>query len=280
MNAQAKPLVIMVAPNGARRTKADHPALPTTAAELAETAAACLDAGAAAIHLHVRDAQARHVLDAELYREAIAAVRARTGAAMAVQITTESMGRYSPTEQMDLVRKLRPAAVSMALRELLTGGEAGPSAFYAWASDNRIAVQHILYDHADLDRFAELRRRGLRPESRPQLLFVLGRYALNQESRPQDLDAFLEGLDHHGLRNEAVWSVCAFGRGETAALAAAIEGGGHVRVGFENSLWNADGSVARDNAERVAAIAALARRIGRPVASGPEAREILGITAA
>lgn len=280
MNAQAKPLVIMVAPNGARRTKADHPALPTTAAELAATAAACLDAGAAAIHLHVRDAQGRHVLDAELYREAIAAVRARTGAAMAIQITTESVGRYSPTEQMDLVRKLRPAAVSMALRELLTGGEAGPSAFYIWASDQRIAVQHILYDRADLDRFAELRRRGLRPESRPQLLFVLGRYALNQESRPQDLDAFLEGLDHHGLRDEAVWSVCAFGRGETAALAAAIEAGGHVRVGFENSLWNADGSVARDNAERVATIADLAKRIGRPVASGPEAGEILGISAA
>ncbi len=51
--------------------------------------------------------------------------------------------------------------------------------------------------------------------------------------------------------------VCAFGHGETAALAAALKAGGKARVGFENSLWNADGSLARDNAERVAAIAAL-----------------------
>jgi len=280
MNAETQPLVIMVAPNGARRTKADHPALPITAAELADTAAACLDAGAAAIHLHVRDAQARHVLDVGLYREAVAAVRAKAGADMVVQVTTEAVGRYSPAEQMELVRTLRPAAVSVALRELLAGGEAGPAAFYRWASDRGVSIQHILYDRADLDRFAELRQRGLMPAPRPQLLFVLGRYALNQESSPADLDIFLEGLDHHGLKGDAVWSVCAFGRGETAALAAAIEAGGHVRVGFENSLWNTDGSVASDNAERVAAIVALARRAGRNVASAMEARRILGLTAA
>ncbi|MDZ4135170.1 MAG: 3-keto-5-aminohexanoate cleavage protein, partial [Paracoccaceae bacterium] len=51
--------------------------------------------------------------------------------------------------------------------------------------------------------------------------------------------------------------LCAFGAAETACLAAAFAQGGKARVGFENSLWHADGSLARDNAERVAAIAAL-----------------------
>ena len=74
-----------------------------------------------------------------------------------------------------------------------------------------------------------------------------------------------------------MWSVCAFGRGQTSALAAAIALGGHVRVGFENSLWNADGRMAHDNAERVAAIADLAGMTGRPLASGHRARAILGI---
>lgn len=280
MNPETDPLVIMVAPNGARRTKVDHPALPITDEELAETAAACVHAGSTAIHLHVRDAEARHVLDAGLYRDAVAAVRARVGAGMVIQVTTEAVGRYSPEEQMELVRTLRPAAVSVALRELLTGGEAGPAAFYCWASDHNVSIQHILYDRADLDRFAELRQRGLMPGARPQLLFVLGRYALNQESRPEDLDIFIEGLDDHGLHGEAVWSICAFGRGETAALASAIRAGGHVRVGFENSLWNADGSIARDNAERVSAIAAEARRIGRRIASAAEAGRILGVATA
>jgi uncharacterized protein (DUF849 family) len=269
----------MVAPNGARRTKADHPALPMTAAELADTAAACLAAGAAAMHVHVRDEAGAHVLDAGRYAEAIAAIRDRTDGQMLVQVTTEAVGRYSPSEQIDLVRRLHPAAVSVALREILGAGETAASAFFSWAAGEGISVQHILYDGADLDRFAERHHRGdLGDIARPQLLFVLGRYAPDQESRPEDLDVFLHGLERHGLSASAVWSVCAFGRGETSALAAALALGGHVRVGFENSLWNADGQIARDNADRVAAIAAVARTTGRPLASARQARATLGIS--
>ena len=47
---------IMVAPNGARLGKADHPALPVTIAEIVACAAACWHAGAGGIHAHVRDA--------------------------------------------------------------------------------------------------------------------------------------------------------------------------------------------------------------------------------
>jgi len=270
------PVLIMVAPNGARRTRADHPALPMTALELAETAAACAEQGACAIHAHVRDASGRHVLDAGLYREAIAAIRARVGDGMVVQITTEAVGRYAPAEQQALVRELRPGAVSVGLREILAGGEDEGCAFLRWAGQEGIAVQHILYDREDLDRFADLRRRSPLGAARPRLLFVLGRYAPDQESSPRDLDVFLDGLKRHEL-DDAIWMVCAFGRGETAALAAAIAAGGHARVGFENSLWNADGSLARDNAERVAAIAGLARKAGRAPANADQARSILGI---
>ena len=68
-------LMLAVAPNGARKTREDHPALPLSPAELADTSAACRDAGACMIHLHVRDAQQQHSLDPELYRVAIAAIR-------------------------------------------------------------------------------------------------------------------------------------------------------------------------------------------------------------
>ncbi len=111
--------MIMVAPNGARRGKADHPALPLTAAELAADAKACALAGAAAIHLHVRDAAGGHALDPGLYRAATAAVRAAAGPDLVVQITTEAVGRFSPAEQMACVRALTPEAVSIALRELV-----------------------------------------------------------------------------------------------------------------------------------------------------------------
>ena len=55
---------LMVAPNGARRLKKDHPAVPLTINETVETAKACYKEGAEAIHLHVRDKNGQHVLDA------------------------------------------------------------------------------------------------------------------------------------------------------------------------------------------------------------------------
>ncbi|MEO0829677.1 MAG: 3-keto-5-aminohexanoate cleavage protein, partial [Pseudomonadota bacterium] len=61
--------------------------------------------------------------------------------------------------------------------------------------------------------------------------------------------------EHQGVLN-LDWMVCAFGPAETACLAYAADRGGKMRVGFENSLWNADGSLAKDNAERVAEVSA------------------------
>src|SRR3546814_7478658 len=96
----ARPFAIAVAPNGARRTRADPPRLPMTAAEIARDAAEAREAGAAMIHLHVRDGDGRHTLDAGLYRDATAAVRRAVGDGLVVQITTEAVGRYPPAEQM------------------------------------------------------------------------------------------------------------------------------------------------------------------------------------
>jgi 3-keto-5-aminohexanoate cleavage enzyme len=126
-------VLIMVAPNGARRGRADHPAIPLTPAELARDVAACAAAGAAAVHLHVRDAARAHSLDPGLYREAVAAVRAASPDTV-IQVTTEAVGRYTPAEQMATVRALRPEAVSLALRELIpdAAAEAPARDFLAW----------------------------------------------------------------------------------------------------------------------------------------------------
>jgi len=246
---------IMVAPNGARRTTADHPALPVTIPQIVATAKACFAAGAGGIHAHVRDAEQAHVLDAGLYAELIAEL-AREVPGMAAQITTEAVGRYTPEEQRAVVRAVRPQMVSVALREMIPDADTTEAArFYCWAHEAQIAVQHILYAPEEVTRLAALVTEGAVPRSDLQLLFVLGRYAKDQESDPADLKPFVEVLGETGL--VADWAICAFGRGETAALEAAFRAGGKARVGFENSLWNADGSLAADNAERVGAIAAL-----------------------
>ncbi len=270
------PLVVGVAPNGARRTKADHPALPMSAAEIAATAAACAAAGAALLHLHVRDRDGRHTIDAGAYREAIAAVRAELGDRMLIQVTSEAVGRYLPAEQMAMVREVRPEAVSLALGELVPdrAAEAEAAAFFAWTVDAGILPQYILSAPEEVRRFADLCTRGVIPERARNVLFVLGRYAAGQRSRAEDLLPFLAAWA--AAPAVASWSVCAFGARESACALAAATLGGHVRVGFENNLYMCDGTLAPDNAALVAQAVDGAALIGRPVADAHTGRTILG----
>src|SRR3954465_13694285 len=106
-------VAIAVAPNGGRRAKADHPAIPLTIPELARVAAESLDAGAAMIHAHIRDAQGRHLLDAATYRDATAAIRRSVGEKLVIQVTSESIDRYQPAEQIAVIKAVKPEAVSL-----------------------------------------------------------------------------------------------------------------------------------------------------------------------
>ena len=251
-----KPLPeVMVAPNGARKIKADHPAIPMTIAETVETARLCHAAGAGGIHAHVRDAAGEHVLDAGLYRELLEEMAVAVPQ-MAVQITTEAIGKYSPDAQRALVRDVNPAMVSIALREMLPEGvSAEATDFYHWANEADIAVQHIIYDRSDINMLDQLLRDKCVPEEGLQALLVLGRYTTNQVSDPDDLPPLITALT--AAAPDVDWAVCAFGQGETACLKGAIEAGGKARVGFENSLVHSDGSIAKDNAERVLEISKL-----------------------
>jgi uncharacterized protein (DUF849 family) len=253
---------VMVAPNGARRGKVDHPALPVTIPELVATARACHAAGAGAIHAHVRDAGGAHVLDAGLYRELIAEMAA-TVPGMAVQITTEAAGRYGPVDQRRLLRALCPEGVSIALAEMLADGDraAARSVYHALAEAG-VAVQHILYDAADVGRLAQEVALGTIPGAGLTMLHVLGRYSDGQRADPAMLAPFLQAMQAAGLSCD--WAVCAFGAAETACLREARRLGGKARVGFENNLLMADGTPARDNAARVEEVAAIFRAPGRP----------------
>ncbi|WP_041164660.1 3-keto-5-aminohexanoate cleavage protein [Mesorhizobium opportunistum] len=253
LGPRTDPVTIAVAPNGGRRTKADHPAIPLTAAELAVTASECAAAGAAMIHVHVRDRQGRHLLDPEAYREVITAIHGAVGDRMVVQITSEALGIYAPEAQMRVVREVRPQVVSLALRELApdAGSEAAFAHFLEWLRTERVAPQIILYTPQEAVRLADMSRRGLIPWTSVPVLYVLGRYSVGQTSVPTDLLPFLAAdmprFDH--------WSVCAFGRHEAACVVTAALLGGHVRIGFENNLFLPDGGIATSNADLVAVVA-------------------------
>jgi len=254
------PLLVIVAPTGARRSRADHAGLPITPDEIAAEAARCCAAGATVLHLHVRDADGEHTLDPDCYRTAIDAVRRTVGERMVIQITSEAASRYTPAEQMSAIRELKPEAVSLALAELIPddGATRDAAVFLDWLRRKRISPQFILYTPAEVARFQALRRQAVIPQRTPFVLFVLGKYSEQVEVWPRDVLAYLKA---HDL--DCPWALCTFGPRESACVLTAAGLGGHVRVGFENNLRLADGRPAESNAELVAQAVGAAPLLGR-----------------
>ena len=109
---------IMVAPNGARPKKKNHPKVPVTIDEITITAKLCFDAGAEAIHFHIRDKDQNHILNSGLCREALEKLNTIVPK-MHLQITTEAVGKYSPAEMRNLAYDSNPPGISIGIREIL-----------------------------------------------------------------------------------------------------------------------------------------------------------------
>ena len=266
-------VIIMAAPNGARKTRKDHATLPVSIVDTVSEAALCHAAGAAALHAHVRGANHEHVLDAARYRELLQEMATRVPD-MLVQVTSEAVGVYTPAQQVECIQAVRPQMASMALREISSDYKAPEYAreFFAWCDDNEVHVQHILYSAEDLQRFQQYRDNGVIPAGHRCVLFVLGRYRVDFQSQPSDLEPFLQ-QDLGGLD----WFVCAFGNLEQECALKAIEAGGHARIGFENNLYLANGELAENTAELISSLVeALAALDCRPAQSSV-ARQLLGV---
>jgi 3-keto-5-aminohexanoate cleavage enzyme len=246
---------LMVAPNGARLTGDDHPALPVTIPEIVATAKSCAVAGAGAIHFHVRDANRAHILDAGLYREALDELR-REVPMMHHQITTETVGRYAPADMRRVTIASQPEGVSIGVVEMMPSGAPAPedAKFYAWLAEAGIAVQHICYLPEHLGLLGRMLEYASLPKTNVWCLFVIGHYS-GAMSHPDMIAPFKSAMDAAGITGD--WAVCAFREEESACIASAVAMGGKLRVGFENSSFMADGTIAPDNAARVAEAATL-----------------------
>ena len=251
----ATPFDLMVAPNGARLTRADHPAVPVTHDQIVATAQACAAAGATAIHAHVRDGRGRHSLDPAAYAALIDAITTSTD--LAVQISTEAAGVFDVATQRACLARTPTRDASVALSEISRDPD-GLSETYHMAAARGISVQHILYEASEVTTLLRHFDSGAIPQQDRRALFVLGKYTPGQRSTPADLAPYLSALGGAAL----TWSVCAFGPSEQDCLLAALHAGGHVRVGFENNRTAPDGTSFADNAAAVASLVAAAARAG------------------
>ena len=243
---------LMVAPNGARPMKKDHPAVPITIFETAETAKACFDAGADGIHFHMRDQKGQHILDSGLCKEALSELQKKVPR-MHLQVTTEAVGRYSPDAMRKLAYDVVPPGISIGIREMIPSRV--PSAedinLYKNLTEAGTKIQHICYEPKDIDLLSELLSLANISSDGTWCMFVIGHYS-GIVSNPENIPPFLDKLKKHNIN--ADWAVCAFAKEELSCLKMSINLGGKIRVGFENSILMPDGKIALNNESKVQAV--------------------------
>ena len=242
------PLIIAVAPNGARHKKADFAEVPITINELADTAEQCANAGATMIHLHVRNSDETHSLEPNHYQRALTTVNEAVAERMLVQVTSEAAGKYNAEQQMALMLQLSPGFLSVGLREYITDPadvtQFGDFIQTLYGSGS--LIQYIIYDAQDYALYQQLIMNQIIPTDRHSLLVVVGRYL---KSAP-DLDTL---TDYASLLEQIPDSmICTFGAHSPAILMQCASNGHHVRLGFENSRCMSDDRIAQSNAELVA----------------------------
>jgi uncharacterized protein (DUF849 family) len=243
---------LMVAPNGARKVKKDHPAVPLTISETVATAKSCYEAGAGAIHLHVRDKEGQHVLDTGLYKEALNELEHQVPK-MHIQVTTEAIGKYSPADMRKLAYDVTPPGTSIGTSELIPSRkpEEEDIKLYKYLTEAGTKIQHLLYKPEDIDLLIELLNKAEIQINDAWCLFVIGHYS-GRISYPENISSFVKKMEEHKINLD--WAICAFGKEEISCLEKAISLGGKIRVGFENSLFMPNGEIAPDNHIKVDAV--------------------------
>lgn len=242
--------LIMLAPNGARRSKDNHPNLPISLDEILLETQACAAAGAQALHLHIRDDAGRHTLDPGRYRETLSGIE-RVLPGFPVQVTTESAGLFEVSDQLACLNALEPKAASISVREIARDLTLAPK-IYDQCAGAGTHVQHILYDLRDWNLFKAWQQDGTIHPSQNDVLLVIGTYAPPRNATPDNLDALAPIFDQAQGRI----MVCAFGPFEHQVLCGAAAMGADLRIGFENNIHEHQGALASSNAAQVARLVA------------------------
>ena len=266
-----QPVIITAAIVGAEVTKAQQPNLPTTPQEIIEAAVECYKAGAAIIHLHVRDAEGNPTQDAGIFREVVEGIRALCD--VIIQVSTGGAIWMSADERLQSI-ECRPDMATLTTGTVNFGdgvfmnNRGLVEAFAGRLLDYGIVPEIEIFDTGMVDEAMRLRDMGLITDP-IHFNFVMG--------VPGGMHADAATLVHlvRSLPAESTWSVAGIGRHETTMGTIALAMDGHVRVGFEDNIFYRKGQLAQSNAELVARIVRIAQELDRRAATPSEAREML-----
>lgn len=287
--------ILTCAVTGNITTRAQHPGLPISPAEIAQAAIDAGKAGAAIAHIHARDPQTqRGTMELAYFREIVARIR-DSGSEIILNLSTGEGGRFvpgiedpriagpgttlaRPELRVAHVETLRPEICTLDLNTMYSGTavvintprnlEIMAERIYAAG----VLPELELFDSGDLQLAKHFLDKGiLRAPAMFQL--VLG-VRFGAVANPATLFYLASQLPR-----DCIWAAFGIGREEFPMLAQAWLLGGHVRVGLEDNIFIRKGVLARDNAELCEKAVTMVGHLGGEVATPSEARALLGLAA-
>mgnify|MGYP000355505239 CR=1 FL=1 len=269
------------------------PHLPVTPTQIADECLAAAEAGAAAVHIHVRDPNTgKPSMELELYREVFDQVR-RANPEVIINLTTGPGGRFIPSvedprvaapgstlvqpeKRVEHIRVLQPDVCSLDLNTMNSGGDVvinTPRNVRIMAKvirDSGVKPELEIFDSGDLHLARDLIADGTL-DGPGMWTFVLGvKYGF--AATPETL-LYARNL----LPQGAIWSAFGLGRSEFPIVAQSWLYGGHVRVGMEDNIYLEKGVLAESNAQLVAKAADIIKQMGGQVATAAQTRDMLNL---
>lgn len=272
-------VIITVAQTGAIVTKKINPSVPEQPDEIAASALACYNEGAAIVHIHARDQAGENTADVGIFREIHQKIRAVCP--MVIQDSTGGGPNLSQEERIAcLEAEPEMASLNMGSMMRISGKYAGVpwsnmpheiEYFVGKMNERGIKPEMEVYSHAMLRDVHNLIDKGL--IKKPYYVdLVLGmRYQGACDATRENLLTLISMLPA-----DTYFNCAAVGPAQLPMTTLAMLMGGCVRVGLEDNAYYRRGELAT-NAQLVARTVRIARELGKEPATPDEARQILGL---
>tara|TARA_R110000751_G_scaffold71441_4_gene144798 strand:+ start:65381 stop:66256 length:876 start_codon:yes stop_codon:yes gene_type:complete len=287
------PVMLTCAVTGNFTTRAQNPNLPITPKEIARDCLDAAKAGAAIVHIHVRDPETQEPsMAVPLYREVVERIRDENSD-LVINLTAGPGGRYHPSDanpaiagprtnllpaekRMEHVLDIRPDIATLDLNTMVFGNEVVINTLdsirtMAHAMHNAgVRPELELFDSGDIAILHQLIREGtIGPE--PLCSIVMG---VNYGFRPSP-ETLLYARGQ--LPPGAIWTGFATSRWAFPMVALAATAGGHTRVGLEDAVYLSRGQLAPSNAAMVTKAARILDDLGYERATPQAVRQSLGL---
>jgi 3-keto-5-aminohexanoate cleavage enzyme len=270
------PCIITAAITGSVPKKEDNPAVPISVTEQIESTQAACEAGAALVHVHVRDDDQSPSSDPDKFAAFQEGIR-KTCPDIIIQFSTGGRGRSAG--QRGSMLHLKPDMASLS-----TGSVNFPNMIYENPPDlvSHLAIEMLQYKVKPEIEVFDLSMlytavRMVKDGELTEPLHVQFVFGLKNTLPPEKEILEFEVQQLKKMLQLATWTAAGIGRSQLDVNRWALELGGHCRTGLEDNIRFDRSRLATSNCELVKRVADLCREYGRHPASPTEAREILSL---